>query len=178
MDLKVLQVIGTILLVGILFIAIMVYSNTTGLAPVLNEIKAGVSKLIGWFIPENYRVEITPANVSGVTVSGNTIKLSNVTVSGEIATIKVSGKYDGNIRLVVAFEHTGGRVSDFYVAVKSKTGAIVTTEWAANREIIVNIYPDGEFSVELSVRLYGSNVSGTIIVNTARYSVGGGFLVG
>jgi hypothetical protein len=40
----VLQAIGTILLVGILFIAVLVYSNTSGLAPVLNQIKAGVDQ--------------------------------------------------------------------------------------------------------------------------------------
>jgi hypothetical protein len=178
MDIKVLQAIGTILLVGILFVAVLVYSNTSGLAPVLDEIKAGVNKLIGWFIPASYKVEITPANISGVRVSGNTIKLSNVTASGEIATIEVSGNYDGNLRLVVVLERTGGSVTDLYVAVKNKSNAIVTIEWAANNEIIVNIYPAGEFSIELEIRLHGSGVSGTIIVNTARYSVGGGYQVG
>jgi hypothetical protein len=178
MDTKVLQAIGTILLVGILFVAVLVYSNTSGIAPVLDEIKAGVNKLIGWFIPASYRVEITPANISGVSVSGNTIRLSNVTASGEIATVSVSGNYDGNLRLVVVPEWTDGTVSDLYVAVKSKSNAIVTIEWATNLEIVVNIYPAGEFNVELEIRLYGSGVSGTIIVNTARYSVGGGFLYG
>jgi cell division protein FtsX len=164
MDTKVLQTIGTILLVGILFVAVLVYSNTSGLAPVLNEVKAGVNKLIGWFIPASYRVEITPANISGVSVSGNTIKLSNVTASGEIATIEVSGNYDGNIKIAVAPDVTGGTVS---VAVKSKSNATVTI--AAAGEIIVSIYPAGEFDVVLSISLSGSGASGTIIVNTARY---------
>jgi len=166
MDTKVLQAIGTILLVGILFIAVMVYSNTSGLAPVLNEIKAGVNKLIGWFIPASYSVTITPANITGVSVSGNVIKLSNVTASGEIATVEVSGKYDGNIKIAVAPDVTGGTVS---VAVKLKNNATVTVAPAATGEIIVNIYPAGEFDVVLSITLSGSGVSGTITVNTARY---------
>jgi hypothetical protein len=166
MDTKVLQAIGTILLVGILFIAVLVYSNTSGLAPVLNEIKSGVNKLIGWFIPASYRVEITPANISGVAVSGNVIKLSNVTASGEIATVKVSGAYDGNIKITVAPDVTGGTVS---VAVKSKANATVTVAPAATGETTVNIYPAGEFDVVLSINLSGSGASGTITVNTARY---------
>jgi hypothetical protein len=166
MDTKVLQTIGTILLVGILFVAVLVYSNTSGLAPVLNEVKAGVNKLIGWFIPASYRVEITPANISGVSVSGNTIKLSNVTARGEIATIEVSGNYDGNVKIVVAPDVTGGTVS---VAVKSKDNAAVTIAPAATGETIVNVYPAGEFDVVLSISLSGSGASGTITVNTARY---------
>jgi hypothetical protein len=169
MDPKVLQAVGTVLLVGILFIAVMVYSNTTGLAPVLNEIKAGVNKLIGWFIPASYNVVITPANISGVSVSGNAIKLSNVTANGEIATVEVSGKYDGNIKIAVVFEQTGGSLTSFDVAVKTKTNATVTIEKAATGEIIVSIYPAGEFDVVLSVRLNGSNLVGTITVNTVRY---------
>jgi hypothetical protein len=165
MDTKVLQAIGTILLVGILFIAVLVYSNTSGLAPVLNEIKAGVNKLIGWFMPASYRVVITPANISGVTVSGNVIKLSNVTANGEIATVGVSGVYDGNIKIVVAPEVAG----DVGIAVKSKANATVTIAPATTGEIIVNIYPAGEFDVVLSITLSGSGVSGTITVNTARY---------
>jgi hypothetical protein len=165
MDAKVLQAIGTILLVGILFVAVLVYSNTSGLAPVLNEIKAGVNKLIGWFIPASYRVEITPANISGVSVSGNTIKLSNVTASGEIATVEVSGSYDGNIKLVIAPELP----VDIGVAVKSKDNAAVTIVPSAAGEITVNIYPAGSFDVVLSITLSGSGVSGTVTVNTARY---------
>jgi len=166
MDTKVLQAIGTILLVGILFVAVLVYSNTSGLAPVLNEIKAGVNKLIGWFIPASYKVVITPANISGVTVSGNVIKLSNAAANGEIATVEVSGAYDGNIKIAVAPDVTGGTVG---VAVKSKDNATVTIAHTGTGEIIVNIYPAGEFSVELSVTMSGSGVSGTITVNTARY---------
>jgi len=162
----VLQAIGTILLVGILFIAVMVYSSTSGLAPVLNEIKAGVNKLIGWFIPSNYAVKITPANVTGVSVSGNVIKLSNVTANGEIATVEVSGKYDGNIKIAVAPDVTVGTVG---VAVKVKNNATVTIAPAATGEIIVSIYPAGEFDVVLSITLSGSGVSGSITVNTARY---------
>jgi hypothetical protein len=169
MDSKVLQVVGTIMLLGILFIAILVYSNTTGLAPVLNQIKAGVDKLVGWFIPGNYGVTITAANISGVSVSGNTIKLSNVTSSGEIATVEASGKYDGNLKIVVVFEQTGGSLSAFDVAVKSKSNATVTIERAATGEIIANIYPAGEFDVVLRITLSGSGVSGSITVNTARY---------
>jgi hypothetical protein len=168
---KVLQAIGTILLVGILFVTVMVYSNTSGLAPVLNEIKAGVNKLIGWFIPSGYGVTITAANVSGISVSGNTIKLSNVTASGEIATVEASGKYDGNLKLVVVFERTGGSLSSFDVAVKSKSNATVTIERAATGEITVNIYPvaGSNFNVVLSVMLDASGITGTITVNTARY---------
>jgi hypothetical protein len=166
MDTKVLQAIGTILLVGILFVAVLVYSSTSGLAPVLNEIKSGVNKLIGWFIPASYRVEITPANISGVAVSGNVIKLSNVTASGEIATVEISGKYDGNIKIVIARDVAGG---DAGVAVKSKDNATVTIAPATAGEIIVNIYPAGEFDVKLSITLLGSGASGTITVNTARY---------
>jgi hypothetical protein len=169
MDSKVLQVIGTVLLIGILFVAVMVYSNISGIAPVLNQIKSGVEKLIGWFIPSNYEVTITPANVSGVTVSGNTIKLDNVTASGEIATVVVSGKYDGNIRIVVVLEQTGGSLTSFDVSVKSKENAVVTIDRAATGEVIVNIYPAGEFSAVLSIGLNGSGVSGTITVSTARY---------
>jgi hypothetical protein len=171
MDSKVIQAIGTILLIGILFIAIMVYSNTTGIAPVLNEIKAGVNKLVGWFIPAGYSVTITPANVSGVSVSGNVIKLSNATVNGEIATIEASGKYDGNIKIAVVFEQTGGSLSSFDVAVKAKANATVTIAKETTGEVIVNIYPvaGSDFDVILSVKLNGSGVSGTITVNTMRY---------
>jgi hypothetical protein len=171
MDTKVLQAIGTILLVGILFIAVLVYSNTSGLAPVLNQIKAGVDKLVGWFIPSNYGVSITAANISGVSVSGNVIKLSNVSATGEIATVEASGKYDGNLKIVVVFGQTGGSLSSFDVAVKSKSNATVTIERAETGEIIANIYPvaGSDFDVVLSVRLNGSNLVGTITVNTARY---------
>jgi hypothetical protein len=102
-------------------------------------------------------------------VSGNTIKLSNVTASGEIATVEASGKYDGNIRIVVVFEQTGGSLASFDVSVKSKSNAVVTIDHATTGEYIVNIYPAGEFDVVLSITLSGSGVSGTVTVNTARY---------
>jgi len=167
----VLQAVGTIILLGILFLAIMVYSNTTGLAPVLNKVYYYVDKLVGWFIPSNYGVTITVANVSGVSASSNAIKLSNVTASGEIATVEVSGKYDGNLKLVVVFEQTYGSLSSFDVAVKSKSNATVTFERVATGEIIANIYPvaGSNFDVVLSVRLNGNRITGTITVNTARY---------
>jgi hypothetical protein len=171
MDAKILQAIGTVLLVAILFMAIMVYSNTTGLAPVLNEIKAGVNKLVGWFIPAGYSVVIAPANVSGVSVSDNVIKLNNVTANGEIATVEASGKYDGNIKIAIVLEQTGGSLNSFNVAVKAKSNATVTIVKEEGGEIVANIYPvaGSEFDVILSVRLSGSGVSGTITVNTMRY---------
>jgi len=170
----VLQVVGTVMLLGILFLAILVYSNTTGLAPVLNQIKAGVDKLVGWFIPSNYGVTITAANISGVSVSGNVIKLSDVTAGGEIATVEVSGKYDGNIKVAIVLEQTGGSLSTFDVVVKSKSNATVTTETTVTspyQTFTINIYPvaGSNFDVVLSVRLYGSNLTGTITVNTVRY---------
>jgi len=162
---KVLQAVGTLLIVGVLFLAVLVYSNVTGFAPVLTQIKDGVAKLVGWFIPEKYSVEVVGKNITGVTVSGRTIKLANVSANGIIADIvvKFTAKDNyPNVRLVVLPELTTGSVS---LSVVSKANATVAVDG-----LEVNIYPTGgDAKVEIGIRLTGTNVSGSITVAEIRY---------
>jgi len=153
------------LIVGVLFLAVLVYSNVTGFAPVLTQIKDGVAKLVGWFIPEKYSVEVVGENITGVTVSGRTIKLANVSANGIIANIvvKFTAKDNyPNVRLIVLPELTTGSVS---LSVVSKANATV-----AINGLEVNIYPTGgDAKVEIGIRLTGTNVSGSITVAEIRY---------
>jgi len=162
---KVLQAVGTLLIVGVLFLAVLVYSNVTGFAPVLTQIKDGVAKLVGWFIPEKYSVEVVGKNITGVTVSGRTIKLANVSANGIIANIVVKFTANDNypnVRLVVLPELTSGSVS---LSVVSKANATVAVDG-----LEVNIYPTGgDAKVEIGIRLTGTNVSGSITVAEIRY---------
>jgi hypothetical protein len=164
---RVLQVIGTLLVVGVLFLAVLMYSNVTGFAPVLTQIKDGVAKLVGWFIPEKYSIEIVGEDILGVTVNGRTIKLENVTANGIIAhiVVKFTAKDNyPNVRLVVLPELNAGSVS---LSVVSKANATVVIDG-----LEVNIYPTGgDAEVDIGIQLTGAGtgVSGSITVAEVRY---------
>jgi hypothetical protein len=162
---RVLQVIGTLLIVGVLFLAVLVYSNVTGFAPVLTQIRDGVAKLVGWFIPEEYSIEVVGEDITGVTVEGRTIKLENVSANGIIAhiVVKFTAKDSyPNVRLVVLPELTAGSVS---LSVVSKANATVAIDG-----LEVNIYPTGgDAEVDIGIRLTGTSVSGSITVAEVRY---------
>lgn len=164
MDTKVLQVVGTLLLVGVLFVAVLSYSNITGFAPVLDQIKDGVAKLVGWFIPPKYNISLESLNEK-VTVNGRVFKVENLTAS-ELTTI-------GYIHIDL------GDVKDYYPNVRLVvTGDLsVTLETAASSNCTVviqgneiSVYPyGGEAKAKIAVKIVGSELSGSIIVSDVRY---------
>jgi hypothetical protein len=165
---KVIQVIATLLLVGVLFIAVLSYSNITGFAPVLNQIKDGVGKLVGWFIPPKYDVTLT-AEIDGVTASGRTFILDNVTTSAATTIGKITidlgnvKDYYPNARFVVLTDIEGVTVGLSVLEAKNATVVI------NGNEIVV--YPHGgEAIAKIAVTISaGSNISGRITVADIRY---------
>jgi hypothetical protein len=165
LDIRTIQVIATLLIVGVLFMAVLVYSEVTGFTPLLSEIKTGIEKLVGWFIPENYEVVIT-ANATGVSVSGNTITLDGVNASGVIATVTVKFKGGGsNLKMAIVPDVTGGTVG---VKLKSASNAVVAV--TGNE---VEIFPKKDANVEavleITLALTNTEANGTIYVVTQVY---------
>jgi hypothetical protein len=165
---KVIQVIATLLLIGVLFVAVLSYSNVSGFAPILNQIKEGVGKLVGWFIPPKYGVTLD-ANITGVTASGRTFILDNVTTSATttIGTITIDlgnvRDYYPNARLVVLTDIESVTVGLSVIEAKNATVVINGNEIA--------VYPHGgEAIAKIAVTISaGSNISGRITVADVRY---------
>jgi hypothetical protein len=166
---KVIQVIATILLIGVLFVAVLSYSNITGFAPVLNQIKEGVGKLVGWFIPPKYNVTLAAENITGVTASGRTFILDNVTTSAATTIGKITidlgnvKDYYPNARFVVLSNIEGVTVGLSVLEAKNATVVI------NGNEIVV--YPHGgEAIAKIAVTISaGSNISGRITIADVRY---------
>lgn len=120
---KIVQAVGTLLLIGVLVLALMIYSNTTGIAPVLNEIKAGVNQLVGWLVPTKYSVTITAIN--GTKVSGaNTVTL-NAKTAGTYPIASIDISTDKPLKVVI--EASSTNTTSFTVDI-SKQNAIVVKE--------------------------------------------------
>jgi len=82
---RVVQAVGIILLIGVLFIGVLGYMQFTGMVDVVDAIKAGVDKLVGWFIPSNYSVELVAATPTGnysVTVNGYKLTANGAFAAG------------------------------------------------------------------------------------------------
>ena len=159
-----IQVVGTLLLVGVLFVAILSYSNITGFAPVLEQIKNGVNRLVGWFIPPKYNITLEPV-VDKVTVSGRVFKVENFTADTpttigyiHIDLGEVKDNYP-NVRLVV--------ISDLTVTL-SVVSADNCSVVIQGNEILVYPY-GGKAIAKIAVKISGTSVSGTIAISDIRY---------
>jgi len=163
LDIKVLTTIGTIMLIAILFVAVLSYSNISGFAPLITQIKQGVDRLVGWFIPPKYNLTLE-AVANNVTVSGRVFKLDKVEATGvtTIGYIHLElGAATMNVRLAV--------VSDLPISLTlvSKNNCTVTI---TGNEIAVYPTGAGNAKVKIAVKITSAEpVSGEIAVTDIRY---------
>lgn len=79
---KVVRAIGTLLLVGVLVLSVLTYAGIFNISEALNYIRTGVSRLVTWFIPKEYNVELVAGHQNAVVKGGNVIAIdSNIQLS-------------------------------------------------------------------------------------------------
>jgi len=168
---KVLQTVGTLLLLGVLMLGILTYSNVAGVGENLKLIKEGVDKLVKWFIPTKSDVAISVAKYTGVnaTVSGNRVvvnaSLSAGTTYSDLVKIEVTT--DKEATLVLSVSNGLPIALPFKVtttqAVVDKTAITVPASGSVVEK--VTIYPTGTGKVVVSLSITpDTNVSGTITI--------------
>jgi hypothetical protein len=169
---KVLQTVGTLLLLGVLMLGILTYSNVAGIGDNLRLIKEGVDRLVGWFIPTRSNVTISVAEYAGVsaTVSGNKVvvnaNLSAGTTYTDLVRIEVTTDKEATIVLSVSngcptialpFRVTATN------AIVDKTSITVPASGSTVEKIVV--YPIGTGKVGISLSITPDyDTSGTITI--------------
>jgi len=73
---RALEVIGVLLLLGVIAMGVLSYTELTGHTQILEAIKSGVDSLVSWFIPEVSVLEITTGEYNGLTVTTEDNKVS------------------------------------------------------------------------------------------------------
>lgn len=142
---RVVQAVGVILLIGILFIGVLGYMQITGMVDVLDAIKAGVDKLVGWFIPSNYSIELVAATpTSNYTVSVDGYKM---TASGDFA---AGTNAIGSVHIVT--DKQAAAVIKIETDIPNATIKVSIT--TTNAEVIKDVEQTGEGSYLLKIEIY------------------------
>jgi len=79
---RALEVVGVLLLLGVIAMGVLSYTELTGHTQILEAIKSGVEELKSWFIPSVSELEITTGEYSGLTITKEDNK---VTVTGNLS---------------------------------------------------------------------------------------------
>jgi hypothetical protein len=168
---KVLQTIGTLLLLGVLMVGILTYSNIAGIGDSLKTIKEGVERLIGWFIPTRSNVTISVAQYPGVnaTVTGNKVvvsaDLSAGTTYSDLVRIEVTTDKEATVVLSVS---NGLPIAlPFRVTATNAVVDRATVTVPASGSVVekVVVYPTGTGKVVVSLSITpDTDVSGTITI--------------
>jgi len=156
---KTLQTVGTLLLLGVLMLSIMVYSNVVGVGDSLKTVKEGVERLIGWFIPTKSNVTISVAEYAGVsaTVTGNRVVVSaNLSVGTTYSDlVRIEVTTDKEATVVLSVSNGLSIALPFRVtatnAIVDKTSIVVPALGSAVEKITV--YPTGTGKVVVSLSI-------------------------
>mgnify|MGYP005639533449 FL=1 len=79
---RTLQVVGVLLLLGVIAMGVLTYTEMTGHTQILEAIKEGVDALKNWFIPSVSELSITTGEYSGLTITKEDNK---VTITGNLS---------------------------------------------------------------------------------------------
>ena len=79
---RTLQVVGVLLLLGVIAMGVLTYTEMTGHTQILEAIKEGVDALKNWFIPSVSELSITTGEYSGLTITKENNK---VTITGNLS---------------------------------------------------------------------------------------------
>ncbi|RLB79546.1 MAG: hypothetical protein DRH17_13630 [Deltaproteobacteria bacterium] len=173
---RTLQTIGIVLLVAVLFISVAVLAQNYMNIPIIEEIRSGVSSLVGFLVP-SYNLSIEP--IAGTLIEGTkTVHyyVENAT-GGKVDIAKVTLETDKAIRLVleVVTDIENASISASIV----KTNAIVVKDieqTGANTYLLkLTIYPAFESegaSVPSNVTSYTTKVEVTVSVDIPSGATG------
>jgi hypothetical protein len=168
---KALQTVGLLLLLGVLMLGILTYSNVAGVGDSIKIIKEGVDRLVNWFIPTKSNLTIAVGNYSGVkaTVSGNKVFINGTFSSTAIYTdiVKITAMTDKEATLVI---DVNNGLPDGLTFTVTASNAIVDkkTVTASAQSVTtekITIYPTGTGTVTVSLTIVpGTNYSGTVTI--------------
>lgn len=167
----VVRTVGILLLIGVLMLGILTYSNVVGISDSLDWIKERVGRLVDWFIPKKTNVTIVVGDYPGVsaTVNNNKVVITANLSAGATYTdlVKIKVVSDKEATLVVRVVNGLGIELPFTV---TATNAIIdsgsfTVGAGATATQKITIYPYGEATVEVSLSLTPTaNIEGTIAI--------------
>jgi len=167
----VLRTIGVLLLLGVLMLGVLTYSNVTGVSDALDGIKEGVGRLVDWFIPKKTNVTIEVGDYPGVnaTVSKNKVVITANLSAGATYTdlVKIKVVTDKEATLVLKVANGLSIGLPFTVsatkAVVDSAGFTVSPGATATQKI--TIYPYGEATVVVSLSLTPTaDIEGTVTI--------------
>ncbi|MEM1560114.1 MAG: hypothetical protein QXN35_01015 [Ignisphaera sp.] len=139
-----IQTVGVLLLVAVLILAVLNYASIFNISDSLNEIKIGVSKLLKWLVPSDYRVELKGiANVSSV--SGDIIYVTADNASGVVGTVTVEF---ANVPVEIVLE--GSKPITVTISRNNCTAAV---ENIGGNAVRVVIYPAGTAKASIDVSM-------------------------
>jgi len=172
---KVVQAVGGLLLIAVLFLGVMTYANVAGISNTLEFIKAGVSKLIGWLVPQNYTVTITPLG-NATLISGTKTVVLAVSEPGSYDIATVSIKTDKALKVALKAEAPDTMAVTFSASV-SASNAVVVKEIEQTRTnsyiLILKIYPAfDEAKSAIPENVTGYNAYVTVTISATVYPNG------
>ena len=173
---KTVQTIGLVLLIAVLFLGVAIFAQQYMNIPVIEEIQTGVSKLVGFMVPE---YNLTVEAIHGELVEGTkTVHyyVENAT-GGKVDIAKVTVETDKALRVVleVKTDISGAEIT----ATITKDNAIVVKDVeqtvTGSYLLKLTIYPAYETSGESapeSVANFTANVTITVSVDIPAQSTG------
>jgi len=179
---RVVQVIGGLLLIAVLFLGVMTYANVAGISNVLDYIKAGVGKLVGWLVPANFSVDIAPLG-DATLIGGTKTVVLTVSQPGSYDVATVSIKTDKALKVAIKVGVSGPIAAEFSATV-SESNAIVLREVEQTDQnsyvLILRVYPafdEAKDAIPENVTGYTAYVTVTISATVIRVSAPGNIIV-
>jgi len=173
---RTIQTVGLVLLIGILFITVAMFAQQYMNIPVIDEIRVGVSKLVGFMVPE-YNLTVTAIN--GELVEGTkTVHyyVENAT-GGKVDIAKVEVETDKALRVVLEVKTDIDNATISASIAKSNAIVVKDIEQTGTDTYLlkITVYPAYETSGESapeSVGNYTATVTITVSVDIPADTTG------
>ena len=146
---KVIRAVGTLMLVAVVVLSVLTYAGIFNLSEGIEQIKQGVNKLVTWFIPQKFNVDVKLLVNGSYDAANKVITINSASAGTAVAYINVTLK-GAPVEIVLSTD-----VSGIVVDVQaSKAATIVPSLPQAiptGSGLQINIYATGEGYVTLRI---------------------------
>ena len=140
---KVVRAIGTLLLVAVVILSVLTYAGIFNLSQGLEQVKDGVSKLVTWFIPQKFDVNVKLLVNGSYDADNKVIKIPSASAGTAIAYINITLK--GAPVEIVLSSNVDGIVVDVVTANAATVAPRLPQVVPVGSGLAINVYASGGY---------------------------------
>lgn len=154
---KIIQSVGVLLLLGVLFLSVLTYSNVFGVGDSIKVIKDRVVALFDWFIPKTSNISFTVATGFNYTLTGNKLIVN--------APLSAGTNYKDLVLITVKTDKEATLLLRVSSTLANNTALITYTTNNVILEGVPSAYINPGATTVLKHTLYPTSDSATVVIS-------------